>query len=171
MNGSIIGGQIDSVVAEIKKVISLSEDVGLKLNSIKCEILRIKPLSDAEIEKLNEIIPGIIVSLPEDFCLLGAPLTLDGIPEAIRNKSINCTSYFETNKFERTSSIVHCLSIPKIMRLLRSSPCWLFKGNLNKFDKVVQHSVKEITNVNFDENARTQCSLPIQKGLLLTTDI
>lgn len=71
-----IGGNFDSVIdSDIKTIISASAEVVLKLN-----------LNDMEITELNRVIPGIMVPSPKDFYLLGAPLTLDGVPAAIAQK-------------------------------------------------------------------------------------
>lgn len=173
-----IGDSIDTVIADIKKIITLSKEVGLKLNTSKCEVLRIKPLNNSEIEKLNEVLPDIIVPPLEEFCLLGAPLTLDGIPIAIAKKSITIETLI--TRLEGLSAhqalfiLKNCLAIPRMMHLLRSSPCWLFKENLNEFDKMIKFSAENITNVNFDKNAWSQCSLPVKKGglgLILTSDV
>lgn len=82
-----IGDSIDTVIADIKTIKTLSEEVGLTLNTSTCEALCMKPLSELEIKKLNEVLPGILITPPEEFCLLGAPLTLNGIPSAIANKT------------------------------------------------------------------------------------
>lgn len=173
-----IGGNIDVVIEDIKTIISASEDVGLKLNPSKCEVLRLKPLTDIEINALNEVIPGIMVPPTDEFCLLGAPLTLDGIPKAIAQKteSINLLiSRLESmNAHQALFILRNCLLLPKMMHLLRSSPCWLFKHNLNEFDEMMKRSVTNIVNVSFDENAWNQSSLPIRRGglgLTLTRDI
>lgn len=173
-----IGDSIDTVINDIKKIKTLSDEVGLQLNPSKCEVLRIKPLSDKEFEKLNEIIPGIVVPSTEEFCLLGAPLTVDAIPPAIAVKTKKIALLISRldglPAHQALFILKNCLAIPRMMHLLRSSPCWLFKDKLNEFDKMIKLSAENITNVKFDDDAWLQCSLPIKKGglgLILTTDV
>ena len=82
-----IGGPIANVIQDIKRIISRSEEVGLHLNPSKCEALRIKPIDNIERKMLNDAIPGILIPSSNEFSLLGAPLTIDGIPNAIEKKT------------------------------------------------------------------------------------
>lgn len=68
----------------------------------------------------------------------------------------------------------NCLSLPKMMHLLRSSPCYRFQEKLNEFDCMIKNSAENIINVNFNENAWIQSTLPIRPGgigLILASDI
>jgi len=60
----------------------------------------------------------------------------------------------------------NCLSIPKLMYLLRSAPCFKCKEELEVFDTVIKTNMEKICNVSFGEENWSQASLPIRHAHL-----
>jgi len=56
----------------------------------------------------------------------------------------------------------NCLSIPKLIYLLRSAPCFNCKEQLEVFDTAIKTNVEKICNVSFAEENWSQASLPIR---------
>ena len=55
------------------------------------------------------------------------------------------------------------LAIPKLLYLLRSSPCFL-SPNLRDYDDVLRSIVGSVANTCLDDNAWSQASLPVKAG-------
>jgi len=68
----------------------------------------------------------------------------------------------------------NCLSIPKLIYLLRSAPCFKCKNELEVFDTARKTNMEKICNVSFGEENLSQASLPIRHaglGLRSTEDL
>ena len=55
----------------------------------------------------------------------------------------------------------NCLSIPKLIYLLRSVPCFKYKEELEVFDTAIKTNMEKICNVSIEE-IWSQASLPIR---------
>ena len=60
----------------------------------------------------------------------------------------------------------NCLSILKLTYLLRRTPCFKCKEELEAFDTAIRINTEKISNVTFGEDSWSQASLPIQHGSL-----
>jgi len=56
----------------------------------------------------------------------------------------------------------NCLSIPKLIYLLRSAPCFRSKEELEVFDTAIKNNMEKICNVSFGEENWSQASIPIR---------
>jgi len=56
----------------------------------------------------------------------------------------------------------NCLSIPKLIYLLRSAPCFKCKEELEVFDTAIKTNMEKICNVSSGEENWSQASLPIR---------
>ena len=68
----------------------------------------------------------------------------------------------------------NCLSIPKLIYLLRSAPCFKCRKELEVFDAAIKTNMEKISNVSFGEEKWSQASLPIRHaglGLRFTADL
>ena len=58
----------------------------------------------------------------------------------------------------------NCLTNPRLLYLLRSSPSWKARKDLEEFDEIVRLSLQSISNVKMEESAWSQATLPTSKG-------
>ena len=58
----------------------------------------------------------------------------------------------------------HCLAIPKMTYILRSSPCFKQPEILEQYDGIMRQSLESILNVPLGEEAWSQSSLPVAWG-------
>ena len=68
----------------------------------------------------------------------------------------------------------NCLSIPKLIYLLRSAPCFKCKEEPEVFDTAIKTNMEKICNVSFGDENLSQASLPIRHtglGLLFAADL
>ena len=53
----------------------------------------------------------------------------------------------------------NCISMPKLQYFLRTSPCFLQKDFLERYDKLQRNSLCKVTNVKMDDNQFLQAVL------------
>ena len=58
----------------------------------------------------------------------------------------------------------NCVSLPKLLYFLRTSPCFEELDLLQQYDLIIRKSLSKICNVNFIESSYTQAILPVSKG-------
>ena len=58
----------------------------------------------------------------------------------------------------------NCFSMPKLPYFLRTSPCFLQNGVLERYDNLLRNSLCKVTNVKMDYNQLLQAVLPAAKG-------
>ena len=157
-----IGGNMSAVENDVNIVLTSGKVIGLSLNSAKCEIIT-----------QSEIPSGLSISnfrcvTPEDSVLLGAPLlTGSALDTALSDK---CT---ELATAESRLSLISAhdalmllkssLSTPKLLHLLRSSPC-TGHSTLATNDNTLRHCVSGITNCGLTDDQWIQASLPVKAG-------
>jgi Reverse transcriptase (RNA-dependent DNA polymerase) len=157
-----IGGTEHTVSHDVECIKSEGESFGLSLNAPKCEL--ISSSLSVQCQTFSNFIPV----KPSDMCLLGAPL--------FEGTSLDNRLKEKLHDFERLSSNIRSitshdallilrfsLSTPKILHLLRCSPCF---GNpiLSEIDNVFRLNICHIANVDLSDEQWVQASLPIKFG-------
>jgi hypothetical protein len=123
MDDFTLGGPEAVVARDVQKILENGAAIGLHLNAAKCEIIH-HPETTVKSDFLNTFVHV----LPQDASLLGAPL-FDG--DILDMELQSCCDNLE-KAIERLQSIsAHdavillrsSFSAPKIMHILRCSPC------------------------------------------------
>ena len=157
-----LGGSLTTVDKDVKTILTSGTAIGLSLNTAKCEIIT-----------RSNVPSGLAVSdfcrvSPEESVLLGAPLLCDSALDAAL--SSRCS---ELNTAEGRLSLISAhdallllkssLSTPKLLHLLRSSPCTGHSA-LSIIDDSLRRCVSHITNCNLTDDQWAQASLPVKAG-------
>ena len=157
------------IVAEDIAVVKLrSAELGLKLNPSKCELFVIGEQDPDAMEKISRLLPGVKITKSEDLDLLGAPITDDALPHAL-NKKIS-TIQLLVGRLKCLQPHValfllkSCLSIPKMVYLLRCAPTWKEPQLLDEFDQTMRDSLESILNCSLDDQTWAQASLPVARA-------
>ena len=58
----------------------------------------------------------------------------------------------------------NCLSIPKLLYVLRTSPAWSATAELRDFDEAVRIGLIIVTNNRLQDSSWTQATLPVRQG-------
>ena len=58
----------------------------------------------------------------------------------------------------------NCLSLPRLLFKLRSSPCYRLHAELTHFDKTLRQAASTVCNVKFDDTGWQQSTLPVAQG-------
>ena len=164
-----LGGNLESVIRDLRLLESAAEKLGLKLNKAKSEVICKNPTT---LDEFLSAAPGFRVTSPEQATLLGSPLgdCIDCIDDCISSK-VSFLKIME-NRLQHLQShdalllLRHSLAIPRLIYLLRTTPCFL-SSQLSVFDEVLRRMLSSVTNICFssDDNLWLQASLPVRYGL------
>ena len=159
-----LGGNKDTVAADVHLIAEESKHLGLLLNRSKCEITchnTQTPIDDLAFQEFSYM-------ALEELTLLGAPL----IPGPAVDKVIDT----KANDLERAItrlSLLHThdalvllrnsLSVPKLLYNMRTAVCVDCPG-LARFDRLLREGLSTILNVDFDDVRWLQASLPVRDG-------
>ena len=167
MDDGTLGGSLDDVLDDLHTVRNAAEDLGLHLNLTKSEVICVDPRTKDTM--LNAAHDLCIVS-PEQATLLGSPTgSIESINSAIRTKvnalKITGSRLHHLHAHDAFCLLHHAYSIPKMLYILRSSPCFL-SPQLEEFDHLQRLILSDICNINLVDNNSvwTQASLPVRSG-------
>ena len=167
MDDGTLGGTVDDVLEDLHTVEQVAMDLGLQLNLAKSEIIC---TNSSTRETMLHAAPDLRVVSPDYAILLGSPIgSIEGIDNAISAK-INVLSIMGTRLHHLHAHDAYCLlrhayAIPKMLYILRASPCFLSSG-LEDFDHLQRSILSDIANINLIDNdsAWAQASLPVWTG-------
>ena len=104
----------------------------------------------------------------EELLILGSPIGELGRKELSDEK---------IEEFEKISDVIYkldahygfcllknCFCMPKLVRLLRTSHCFLQNDFLERYNKLLSNSLCKVTNVKMDDNQFLQAVLSAAKG-------
>ena len=129
--------------------------IGLEINNSKCELLLI---NHTDINKLfQDQFPSLSISDPIHWQLLGSLLHLESAPLHLKAKTKVLDSITENLELIEPHQaffiLKNCLSIPIFTYLLRSTPCFKCKGELEAFDTAIRINTEKICNVTFGKDS------------------
>ena len=160
-----VGGSLEEIRHDLEIVQCVGTELGLHLNRQKSEVISTNP---ATASPILSAIPGAQVMDPASATLLGSPIgDVSSITSVINDKIRHLTTMGERLQHLSTQDALLLLrnsfAIPKLLYTIRSSPSFL-SPSLQRYDETIRSIVSDITNINFDETAWTQASLPVKSG-------
>ena len=161
-----LGGYADAIKHDLEIVRSM-EEIGLCLNCVKSEIICNNELI---IDSVLLSLPGAQVIEPTSATLLGSPLGNEACVSVALEKKVNNLAKMGDRLALLTAHdslllLRHSISIPKLLYLLRTAPCFL-SPNLKSYDKLLCSIVGRICNVHMTttDTGWSQASLPVRSG-------
>jgi len=141
---------------------SSAQAIGLSLNRSKCEIIACSP------PPAGLAISDFSFVYPADSVLLGAPLLAGRALDTALQKSYEDLSTAESRlcsiaAHDALLLLKSSLSTPKLMHLLRSTPCFGHRS-LQPLDSVLRRCVGRITNCDLSDDQWCQASLTVKAG-------
>ncbi|GAU97086.1 hypothetical protein RvY_08441 [Ramazzottius varieornatus] len=171
LDDATLGGTLEQVSADLQTVISAGAALGLQLNMSKCEVFAfgetVRERTPA-IAKMKVQCPGILLPESHSLTLLGAPLFPEAIPKVLDGKT--ALAELMTLRLEKISShqalflLKSCLSIPKLLYVLRCSPAYKCQQSLRHFDDAIRSCAAKIANIDMNDDTWRQASLPVANG-------
>ena len=169
LDDGTIAGDPQKVFDDFDYLMSSCAEIGLQLNFKKCEFSILNEKSDSLImSKYDYIIKQFSTVNVRNLTLLGCPFSDVEIQKTLESKSYMFSKLTKNMSLINSHSAYHLLkhsfSVPRIIYLLRSAPCWRSSTYLKKFDDLLRTSLQDITNCFIDSKAWSQCILPIKLG-------
>ncbi|XP_029657541.1 uncharacterized protein LOC115231724 [Octopus sinensis] len=171
LDDATIGGPVDVVLDELYKIVSALAKMGLIINTKKTEIINISvPIQDFGLvmEKISEILPDTKQTRLNDVYFLGCPFGESEVQNHLRAKSVEMSRFTERLSLLDSHTafflLKNCIHVPKLLYLLRCSPCFIQDEILHSIDDTLRLCAEWILNVRFDNDGWTQCKLPLNSG-------
>ena len=171
LDDGTIGDVVKKVLDDLDLLLTEFPELGEDLNGDKCEIFILNH-NEQQFHQTCELfrrrLPNIKIVVPEQQCLLGSALTDEALPGLLEEKQDDITRLVSRLELiEPHIAMIllkNCFSIPKLMYILRTSAAFKFLANLNMIDNIVRKGLSSITNVDFDDEAWQQATLPVRHG-------
>ena len=179
LDDGTLGGNPETVQADLARIIAASQDLGLQINSKKCELYVVKsnasmeaaslsPETRAQLDQIKLTAPGIRILKDQDLTLLGAPILEESGNDVLLSKlqdlSLMVERLEDIDAHDALFLLKNCFSIPKLMYFLRCAPCFKHQGTLHKYDEKLRECLQKILNIQLEDGTWEQCSLPVANG-------
>ena len=171
LDDATIGGPVDSVLADLQKVIPALSQIGLDVNPSKSELINVtcdQESLDTFLVSVKALLPELKLTSPNDLEILGAPISHQAM-ESVMAKKLDHLKLM-TDRLQMIDQhaafflLSHCLAIPRLMYTLRSSPCFKLPETLSNFDKQIEHTIGNICNIKINTYNWSQLILPVRYG-------
>lgn len=126
LDDGTIGGPLEDVVADFKRIEQVSDDLGLAINHSKSEVICVDDITRQGIQSIS---PMFQITDPADACLLGSPI---GGPQSINQ--VLSTKKASLERLGERLRLLHshdglcllknALALPKVLYVLRTAPCF-----------------------------------------------
>ena len=156
LDDGCLGGSAEMVAQDLSRLREGFTAIDLELNPAKCEVAYFGPPQDmgsrTAVDVIKEVMPGILVTSPNELTLLGSPLLEEGlIPAAERAKkmvSLLCDRLLSLEPHLAFFFLSHYVSAPRLTYLLRSCPIFKKKDILRDIDEIVRKTLSEAVNAD-----------------------
>ena len=165
LDDGTLGGSHAEVMKDLQCLEVAANDPGLILNHSKTEIVCRDP---STVNIFWSLSPHFRWVEPSNACLLGSPIgDLSSIDSTLLSKLDALKTMGERLSLLHSQDALlllrNAFSLPKVLYVLQTAPC--FESTvLNNFDHLQRKLLESICNVQLDDNAWTQASLPITAG-------
>ena len=162
-------GDPDCMLDDVNTFISDCENIGLTLNSSKCELTFMTDVnSDIPLRAFRDSLPNLRLVNREDITLLGAALGEASLDVLLKSFIATFSKFHELllklPSHDALFLLRNCLAIPKLLHTLRTSPSFQNSRLLSEIDSKVLQTVSSILNIKLEEEQKIQISLPTKFG-------
>ena len=164
-----LAGPANQVTETVADLIPKLADVGLTINSLKCELATLSQSVDSStLNDLQTTLSNLKTLTKANFTLLNSPIYPEAIPISI-NKAENIINNI-CNRIEGLDShtalffLTNFTAAPRLNYLLRSAPMYFDDSALERIDEKIRTTAVSVTNVDMVDDAWRQASLPIRHG-------
>ena len=169
LNDATIGGPVESLCEDLRRIIPMLSDIGLEVNPTMSEVSNVSfDNLKSVLLAIESVLPGVTVSGREDLGILGAPIDINGcrtgVLKAVERLSTMSSRLESIDTHPAFFLLRNCLSMPRLLFKLRSSPCYRLHADLTQFDETLRQAASTVCNVNFDDTEWQQSTLPVTQG-------
>ena len=171
LDDATLGGSPEVVAVDLEKISSTLRNLGLEINSNKSEVINVN-LTSLEFNKAKRLIQDCLCQVQEtpieNSSILGSPLSSTGIQHSLKSKLETLRTMIGRLQLLDSHPAFYllksCFSLPKLLFILRSAPCYLEHSILAEFTDTLRQGMASICNISFDNVSWAQATLPIKKG-------
>ena len=169
LDDATLGDSPERVYDDLVVLLERLRAIGLEVNGRKCELTILNDSMPEATEALfRGLLPGVRVVEACDLSLLGAPVDMRGVPGTINEKREaleRMTSKLEVlNPHQAFVLLKNAFAIPKLQYVLRASPAYLCREELQIFDRALFGSLGRVTNVSLKGDVCKQAGFPVNFG-------
>ena len=172
LDDATLAGPVSTVVKDLQEIQNMLPGLGLELNNSKCEVTILGKISDElripTFQEVQAVLPGVKETPLDRLSLLGSPLNDTGIQTsqetAAETISLLCKRIRGLDPHTALFFLTHYTAAPRLQYLLRSSPMYTNLSGLRKIDNLVRSTLIDVCNVEIDDKAWEQASLPMRHG-------
>ncbi|GAU94935.1 hypothetical protein RvY_06633 [Ramazzottius varieornatus] len=168
-----LGGDFELVSRDFQTIVEIGASLGLELNTSKCEFVvcgGAPTQQQVTRQKMKLLCPGVIFPDKETLTILGAPVFPEAIPPVLEKKiqqaELMTTRLQNISAYQALFLLKNCLSLPKLLYILRRSPTFSCLPSLQAFDETIRKCAGKIANIAMDDTVWRQSSLPVSRGVL-----
>ena len=167
LDDATIGGPVESVCEDLRRIITMLSDIGLKANSTKSEVSNVSCDNfQSVLLAIESALPGNTVTEREDLNILGAPININDCRTGVLKKCLSVMSCRQESIDAHPGFFIlrNCNSMPRLLFKLRISPCYRLHSELTQFDKTLRQATSTVCNVKFDDTGWQQSTLLVAQG-------
>ena len=130
-------------MSDLEGMITRLNDIGLEINSAKCELTIINSNNVPQLlERFEAVLPDLKLVPLDDLEIFGSPISSIGAQNSVKLKHEALRRMVERLKridpHQATVLLKNAFSLPKLMYVLRSSPVYLEEDILAHFDDTIR---------------------------------
>ena len=157
-----ITGPADGVIRDLIRIKDSEARTGLRLKPTKCEICFLSDSIDTATRhditgQATRICPGITVTECDSLVILGAPMGDQAIEISLNDKIDQLEKLSTRLPFMEHHDALFILrnsfSIPKLTYILKTSPCFLRRDLLDRYDSTLRSALELVTNVHLGQKS------------------
>ena len=142
LDDGTIGDCPEKVISCVERLIGDLREVGLEINQRRCELVILnhtRPEAIRTEDLFRRVLPGLKIVPAAEACLLGTPLSEEGLSSAVRGRREDMERMAaRLQLIENHQAFVllkNCFSLPKLQYVLRTSPAYKQEAELEAFDE------------------------------------
>lgn len=146
-------------------------EYGIELNLTECEAYLFGGTEGEQTTAwrvLAEVASGISRVEAANLKLNNVPLTESAVDEVWSAKGTEIAKFVRALDLRELHHLMFllrcCLSAPKVMYLLRTTPMWRYPDKLTAYDNFMRESTERLCHIKLAGITWTQASLPVAKG-------
>ena len=126
---------MESACEDLRRIIPMLSDIGLEVNPIKSEVSNVSCDNlQSVLVAIESALSGVSVTERKDLCIIGAPIDINGchtgVLKAVERLSTMSRRLESIDAHPAFSLHRNCLSMPRPIFKLRSSPCYRLHAEL-----------------------------------------
>ena len=168
LDDATIGGPVRQVFEDLKAIIPRLEDIGLFVNTGKCEVITSR-LGSPDLSLILGILPNVQIVRHDSASLLGSPLTAESAESLLSDREVSLHTMIDRlhhiEPHHAFFLLKNSLWVPKLLYTLRTSPCHRTSlPSLERIDEYLKEALSSLTNISFNESSWAQAVLPVGSG-------